>query len=69
MTDFLTPGRVRPRRLRRSAALRELVAETRVSASQLMMPHFVLPARHGLEPCPASRAVAPMIWCVPSATT
>ncbi len=50
MTDILTPGRVRPRRLRRSAALRELVAETRVSASQLMMPHFVLPARHGLEP-------------------
>ena len=49
MTNILTPGRVRPRRLRRGAALRELVAETRVSASQLMMPHFVLPARHGQE--------------------
>jgi porphobilinogen synthase len=49
MTDTLTPGRVRPRRLRRGAALRELVAETRVSASQLMMPHFVLPARRGEE--------------------
>lgn len=49
MTNILTPGRVRPRRLRRGAALRELVAETRVSASQLMMPHFVLPARRGQE--------------------
>jgi len=49
MTNILTPGRVRPRRLRRGGALRELVAETHVSASQLMMPHFVLPARRGEE--------------------
>jgi len=49
MTDILTPGRVRPRRLRNSAALRDLVAETRVSASQLMMPHFVLPKEKGEE--------------------
>ncbi len=31
----------RPRRLRRSALLREAVAETRLSRSRLIMPHFV----------------------------
>ncbi len=33
----------RPRRLRRTPALREAVAETRVSAAQLIQPHFVIP--------------------------
>ena len=47
---LLTPGRVRPRRLRRTPALRELLAETRVRAEQLVMPHFVLPAARGREP-------------------
>lgn len=37
------PGRLRPRRLRRTPALRELVAETRLTAAELVMPHFVLP--------------------------
>jgi porphobilinogen synthase len=32
----------RPRRLRKSAAIRELVAETRVHASNLIQPHFVV---------------------------
>ncbi|HEX5053877.1 MAG TPA: porphobilinogen synthase [Planctomycetota bacterium] len=32
----------RPRRLRSSAAMRELVAETRVTASALVQPHFVV---------------------------
>jgi len=32
----------RPRRLRRTAALRDLCAETRVSAASLIQPHFVL---------------------------
>ncbi len=45
-----TPGRVRPRRLRRGAVLRELVAETRVDPHQLVMPHFVLPAQKAREP-------------------
>jgi porphobilinogen synthase len=59
-----TPGRIRPRRLRRTAALRDLVAETWVRPQQLVMPHFVLPsdrveesitsmpgiARMGIEP-------------------
>lgn len=44
------PGRIRPRRLRRSLPLRDLVAETRVSAAQLIMPHFVLPTDRGEEP-------------------
>lgn len=43
-------GRVRPRRLRRTAALRDLVAETSVLSRQLIMPHFVLAAADGVEP-------------------
>ena len=52
MTDFpiITPGGSRPRRLRRGAALRDLVAETRVRPEQLIMPHFVLPADDGMQP-------------------
>lgn len=45
-----TPGRIRPRRLRGSAALRELVAETHVRAAQLIMPHFVVPAAAAAGP-------------------
>ena len=47
------PGRARPRRLRRSAALRDLVAETTVLARQLVMPHFVLPVAKAVEPIPS----------------
>jgi porphobilinogen synthase len=47
------PGRERPRRLRRSAALRDLVAETTVLARQLVMPHFVLPVAKAVEPIPS----------------
>ena len=57
--DFLTDtGRVRPRRLRRGSALRDLVAETRVSASQLIMPHFVLAADKGEEPLPSMPGIS-----------
>jgi len=35
---------LRPRRLRRSPVLRDLVAETRVHSDQLVMPHFVVDA-------------------------
>ena len=38
-----TAMRIRPRRLRRTPLLREAVAETRLSRSQLVQPHFVLP--------------------------
>ena len=45
-----TPGRTRLRRLRRTKTLRNLVAETAVSAEHLIMPHFVLPAKRANEP-------------------
>lgn len=41
-----TPGRVRPRRLRRSPALRRLVAQTRLHPADLVLPVFV---REGLD--------------------
>ena len=41
MASSIDPPVVRPRRLRRTAALRRLVAETRVSASDLVLPMFV----------------------------
>jgi len=40
----------RPRRLRRSAALRAAVRETHVRPEQLVMPHFVLPQGSAREP-------------------
>jgi len=43
------PGRERPRRLRSSAILRDMVGETRLSPARLIMPHFVLPAERGTE--------------------
>jgi porphobilinogen synthase len=48
-----TPGRFRPRRLRRGRPLRDMVAETRVAPEQLIMPHFVLPAASGREEIPS----------------
>jgi len=48
-----TPNRIRPRRLRRTPAIRELVAETSVTPAQLIMPHFVLPQAHANEPIPS----------------
>lgn len=56
--DVSPPGRVRPRRLRRSAAIRDLVAETHVRASQLIMPHFVLPLTAGVEPIPSMPGIS-----------
>jgi len=44
------PGRARPRRLRRSPAIRELVAETRLEPSRLIAPFFALPVERGTEP-------------------
>ena len=51
-------GGVRPRRLRGSARLRELVRETRLSAAQLVMPHFVLPVPRAEEPVPSMPGIA-----------
>ena len=39
MSDLIT----RPRRLRTTAAIRDLVAEARLDAGMLMQPHFVVP--------------------------
>ncbi len=44
----LAAGAVRPRRLRRGAAMRRLVRETRLSADQLLYPMFVVPGE-GVE--------------------
>jgi porphobilinogen synthase len=52
------PDRIRPRRLRRTPALRDLVAETALHRDQLIMPHFVLPQPHGSEPIPSMPGIA-----------
>ena len=54
------PGRVRPRRLRRTGAIRDLVAETRISAAQLVLPHFVLPVDRAEEPVPSMPGISLM---------
>lgn len=48
----------RPRRLRASAAIRDLVAETSVRAAQLIMPHFALPYARGNEPISSMPGIA-----------
>jgi porphobilinogen synthase len=53
-----TPGRTRLRRLRRTPALRDLVAETRVRAEQLIMPHFVVPEARANEPISSMPGIA-----------
>jgi porphobilinogen synthase len=53
-------GRLRPRRLRRSSNMRELVSETHLRASQLVQPHFVLNAERGMEPIPSMPGIARM---------
>lgn len=45
-----TPGPERLRRLRRTAALRSLVKQTRLAAGQLVMPLFVVGGRDRVEP-------------------
>ncbi len=52
------PARLRPRRLRRTPALRDLVAETRVAAEQLVMPHFVLPTSEADVPIPSMPGIS-----------
>jgi len=50
----------RPRRLRRTAALRELCAETRVSPHSLVQPHFVVADPRHDEPIAALPGIARM---------
>lgn len=44
------PGAERPRRLRASAAMRDLVAETELRPEQLIQPYFVVPGREQSQP-------------------
>jgi porphobilinogen synthase len=50
----------RPRRLRTTAALREAVAETRLHASQLIQPHFVVEGSGVTDEVPSMPGVARM---------
>ena len=54
------PGRVRPRRLRRTGAIRDLVAETHLTPAQFILPHFVLPADRAEEPVPSMPGISLM---------
>ena len=47
------PGRIRPRRLRRTGAIRDLAAETDLAASHCIMPHFVWDAARAEIPIPS----------------
>ncbi|MFL2554922.1 MAG: porphobilinogen synthase [Candidatus Rariloculaceae bacterium] len=51
--NITTPGRIRPRRLRQTQAMRDLVAETHIAPSQFIVPRFVLPADKAEEPIPS----------------
>jgi porphobilinogen synthase len=44
---------IRPRRLRRTPAIRDLVAETHIAKGSLIQPHFVLPDDDAVQPITA----------------
>jgi len=51
--ELTLPGPVRPRRLRRTQAMRDLVAETHIAPSQFIVPRFVLPVEKAADPIPS----------------
>ncbi len=51
------PGRHRPRRLRRTKLIREMVAETRLFPERLILPFFVMPTEQWEEPVPSMPGV------------
>jgi porphobilinogen synthase len=53
----LVPGARRPRRLRRTPALRDLVRETTLAADDLVQPLFVVPGRGLRDPVPSMPGV------------
>ncbi len=60
--EIPAPGLVRPRRLRRTDVLREVVAETHVYPDMLCTPHFVLPGsgkREDIGAMPGIRRESP----------
>lgn len=48
----------RPRRMRRNSILRNMVAETRLSANMFMLPYFVIPGENKAEPITAMPGVS-----------
>lgn len=50
MNEFLEDLRIRPRRLRRTAAVRDIVRETHVTAADLIQPVFVIEGNGDPEP-------------------
>ena len=53
MTEQPPDNHRRPRRLRRTAVIRDLVRETRVHPSQLVLPLFVIDGQNRREPIEA----------------
>lgn len=53
----LSPGAHRPRRLRRTPALRDLVRETRLTTDDLVYPLFVVPGEGVRDPVPSMSGV------------
>ena len=58
--NITLPGRDRPRRLRQTRAVRDLVAETHLSPNQFVLPHFVLPTDGAAEPVSAMPGISCM---------
>ena len=56
--NVTTPGRARPRRLRRNQTIRDLVAETHIAPSQFIVPHFVLSEENAEKPIPSMPGIA-----------
>ncbi|MCC7014423.1 MAG: porphobilinogen synthase [Planctomycetes bacterium] len=52
--------KIRPRRLRTTAVLRESVAETHFRTNQLIQPHFVIEDENGVQPIDAMPGIARM---------
>ena len=53
-----TSTRVRPRRLRRNQVIRDMTAETHISPSQFIVPHFVLAERKAERAIPSMPGIA-----------
>ena len=57
-TPPYSPGRIRPRRLRKNQVVRDLVAETHISPSQFIVPHFVLGAENEEKAIPSMPGIS-----------
>ena len=57
-TPPYSPGRMRPRRLRKNQVVRDLVAETHISPAQFIVPHFVLGAENEEKAIPSMPGIS-----------